>query len=406
MKKAPLSLELVPMDVPASHEAPAATSSTRESSTTTTPAQDVVAAAEAALDAHSIDIEPFERTFPKPAPRPPLPVAPAVSGSSADPFIAQALREYGQGDLDTPLWDHYLKLNDGNAEAAAAAYIPARAVALRMLGRKRPGAADRATARAPANDGPVSPEPSFWQRYRLAIVAAAVIVPASIAGAVLMSSRGDQTAPAAPAAAQARKAPAAAPAPARPPAAQAAAKPSASVALAQKVQELRDAGNFNVMVLYATEWTRKEPDNATAWDELRVGYVHLRQYDDARNAAKKAVQLAPEETRLWRNLAAVNLDLDDPEAALAAYEQAVARNSVDVDSLNAIALLQTRLGHPAEAKSAFERAAAASPGDAVTACLRGGIAQMPAARDAYTLSRQVRAIDDRCHGRAEPVAAR
>jgi hypothetical protein len=31
---------------------------------------------------------------------------------------------------------------------------------------------------------------------------------------------------------------------------------------------------------------------------------------------------------------------------------------------------------------------------------------MPAARDGYTMSRQVRAIDDRCHGRTEPVAAR
>jgi tetratricopeptide (TPR) repeat protein len=405
MEKSRLSLELVPMDAPGSEEEPAASPPTQQPSTTTTPAQDVVAAAEAALDSHSIDIKPVERAFPKRAPVPPLPVAPAVSGSSADAFIAQALREYAEGQLDTPLWDRYLKQNEGNAEAAAAAYIPARAVALRMQERKRREAAKRAAAQTQGEDNAsMLPAPSFWQRYKLAVVAAALIVPAGIAGAVLISSLGEETA-ATPVAAQTRKAPAAAPAP-RPTADKAAVKPAPSVPLAQKVQELRDAGNFNVMVLYATEWTRKEPENATAWDELRVGYVHLRQYDDARNAAKKAVQLAPDEARLWRNLAAVNLDLDDPEAALAAYEQATARNSVDVDSLNAIALLHTRLGRAAEAKSAFERASAASPGDPVTACLRSGVAQMPAARDAYTMSRQVRAIDDRCRGRTEPVAAR
>jgi tetratricopeptide (TPR) repeat protein len=405
MDKAPLSLELVPMDVPASDEPPAAPPATEQPSTTTTSAQDIVTAAEAALDAHSIEIRPLERTFPKPAPVP-APGAPDVSPPSGDAFIAQAMREYAQGHLDTPLWNRSLQQSQGNAEAAAAMYIPARAVALRMQERKRRETAKRAAMQTQADREPMLPEPSFWQRYKLAIVAAALIVPAGIAGAVLVASRGDETAAPVTVATPARKAPAAAPASATPAADAGAAKPSPSVALAQKVQELRDAGNFNVMVLYATEWTRKEPDDAAAWDALRVGYVHLRQYDDARNAAKKAVQLAPDEARLWRNLAAVNMDLDDPEAALGAYEQAAARNSVDVDSLNAIALLQTRLGRPAEAKAAFDRAVAASPGDAVTACLRGGVAQMPAARDAYTLSRQVRAVDDRCHGRAGPVAAR
>ena len=117
------------------------------------------------------------------------------------------------------------------------------------------------------------------------------------------------------------------------------------------------------------------------------------------------MQLAPDDARLWRSLAAVNMDIDDPEAALAAYEQAAARNSVDVESMQAIALLHARLGRPQESKAAFDRAAAANPADPVTACLRAGVAQMPAARDGYTLSRQVRAIDNRCHGRDDAVAS-
>jgi tetratricopeptide (TPR) repeat protein len=409
MDNAPLSLELVPIDVPASDQAPARPPAAPQSSPTTSSAHDVVAAAQASLDAHAIEIRPLERTFAKPAPVPAPGVGPGVaSPASADAFIAQALREYAQGHLDAPLWDRALKQSNGDAEAAAATYIRARAIALRMLDRKRRETAKRAAAQLPDDhDSAMLPERGLWQRYKLAIVAAALIVPAGIAGAMFAASRGDEAVEPVPVAARAHKAPAAAPAPA-PTAAvadHAGAKPSSSDALAQKVQELRDAGNYNVMVLFATEWTRKDPASATAWDALRVGYVHLRQYEDARNAAKKAVQLAPDDARLWRNLGAVNMDIDDPEAALAAYEQAAARNGADVDSLNAVAMLQARLGRPAEAKAAFERAAAAGPGDAVTACLRSGVAQMTAARDAYTLSRQVRAIDDRCHGRGEPVAA-
>ena len=131
----------------------------------------------------------------------------------------------------------------------------------------------------------------------------------------------------------------------------------ANAAFDRKVQELRDAGNFNVMVLFATEWTRKEPDNAAAWDELRIGYVHLRQYEDARSAAKKAVQLAPDDARMWRNLASVNMDLDDPEGALAAFEQASARNSTDVDSLHAIGTPQ----HAARQAAGSEGRASIAP---------------------------------------------
>ena len=110
----------------------------------------------------------------------------------------------------------------------------------------------------------------------------------------------------------------------------------------KKVQELRDAGNWNLVVLYAMEWTRKEPGNAMAWDQLRDGYRFLRQYEDARSAATKATQLAPDDARLWRKLGEANLDLDNPEGALAAFEQTVARNGQDVGSWQQIALIEAR----------------------------------------------------------------
>jgi tetratricopeptide (TPR) repeat protein len=385
MDTANLRLELVPIAESPSAEPPPPDAPSRPS-TTTEHLQDPVSVTEAALDA--IDLTPVVR------------VAPKLSDTqSIDPYVAQALREYASEKVDNPTWERALAQVNGDPTAAETVYVRTRAAALRAFDRQR-REARRAALAAHDNDPPyVEPAPA-WQRYKAAIVAGVAVVAVAIAAGVYMTSGGSE--PTAEAAPRPTVAAPVAPAPAR----AVTARPTpASVAFDKKVQELRDAGNFNVMVLFATEWTRKEPDNAAAWDQLRAGYVHLRQYEDARSAAKKALQLAPDDARMWRNLGDVNMDLDDPAGALAAYEQATARNSVDLDSLHAMALLNTRLGKPQEAKGALDRAAEAHPGDPVTACLRTGIAQMPPARDAYTISRQVRAIDNRCHGRSDAVAS-
>ena len=55
-----------------------------------------------------------------------------------------------------------------------------------------------------------------------------------------------------------------------------------------KVQELLHAGNWNVLVLHAAEWTRKQPENANAWKHLSVGYANLGQTADALAAMYRA----------------------------------------------------------------------------------------------------------------------
>jgi tetratricopeptide (TPR) repeat protein len=375
----PLSLELVPMEESASGAGP-------EPATSPPPAAAVVP-----QTADAIEIRPLER-----------PVPLRNGGGNTDGYAAQAAREFAEGTIEQPLWERALKQANGDETAAAAIYVRARAVALRLFDRDRaPRTPPRVQGPAIVEDDedelrrPAARRETVWTQYRYAIIAVGLAVPIAIAAAVWMFGRSSSPPPSAVTA----KAPAqAAPA----------GKPEAPTVVptdfAKKVQELRDAGNFNVLVLYAVEWTRKEPQNPAAWDNLRMGYLYLRQYEDALSAATKASQLAPDDARLWRQLGLVNLELDDPSAALNAFEQAAARNSADLDSLHQVALLNARLGRPQEAKAAFDRAAAASPGDAVTACLRNGVAQMPAARDAYTMSRQIRAFDDHCHGREEAAA--
>ena len=377
------SLELVPIEGdPAKPSAPAA------------PTPELVV--------DSIEIGPAER---------PIPIG---GGEIAkhNPYAAQAAREYAEGHVDQTLWDRALAQSNGDKTAAAAIYVRGRATALRLFDRhdKRPGARLRGTpapdiALVGRDSRPVVIRATFWEQYRYAIIAGAVALPIAIGAAMLSLNRTPASDTAAPS-------PAAAARPARAAVAPVAADKAEPLAkapgpdLAGKVQELRDIGNWNVMVLYAVEWTRKEPANAAAWEALRAGYMQLRQYDDALAAATKAVQLAPDEQRYWRYLGQVNMEIDDQAAALAAFEQASARNSLDIDSLQQMGLIHTRLGHPQDAKSAFDRALAASPGDAITNCLRNGIAQMPPAKEAYAVARQIKAIDARCHGRGDAVASK
>jgi tetratricopeptide (TPR) repeat protein len=121
------------------------------------------------------------------------------------------------------------------------------------------------------------------------------------------------------------------------------------------MQQLKNDGKWNVLVLYATEWARKEPNNAAAWYELSVGYANLRQLDEAFDAATKAVELSPGSALFWRNLGHINLAVDRlPEAGIA-FDRALAMSSDDVDALCGAALVAQRQGRPKDADAIAKR---------------------------------------------------
>jgi tetratricopeptide (TPR) repeat protein len=146
-----------------------------------------------------------------------------------------------------------------------------------------------------------------------------------------------------------------------------------------KIAELRLTGNWHVLVLYAGEWTRREPQNAAAWNELSLGYERLRQFDDAYNAATKAVALAPNISLYWRNLGQLDVELDLPEEALRAFEGAIALDDRDMHSLAQAGLLYWRLARVPEAKVALDKALALSAEDPDSLCLKALIANRPVA---------------------------
>ena len=133
-------------------------------------------------------------------------------------------------------------------------------------------------------------------------------------------------------------------------------------ALAATVRELKIAGNWNVLVLYANEWTRKQPNNPVAWRELSVGYANLQQFNDALDAATKAVELSPEDAAPWRNLGQINLTVDRLHEADIAFGRALALNPDDADARCGAALVAQRQEHPKDPNALTRRVGPADGG--------------------------------------------
>jgi Tfp pilus assembly protein PilF len=334
-----------------------------------------------------------------------------------DRFLADATREYEGGHIERPLWAHAVAQGDGDPAATLAAYLRARATALRLADREHrmpPSARRSRTAHPPQADADLpeasapepraSPRPSVpppWRRWWPAPVA---LVVAGVAAWALFAPGADRVVPppaaasvgataatASPAAGSDRQAPLTA---AVSPAAELAAQRAEREA---KVQELMSAGNWNVLVLHAAEWTRKDPNHADAWKYLAVGYANMRQHDDAFVAGEKAAQLAPAERELWRNLGRLGVAAGRPEAALHAYEQALAIDEHDAASLVQAGRLQAELGRLPQAKVTFDRALAASPGDPEALCGQAQVAQRQGrGKDAEAIVRDLRRGANEC----------
>jgi tetratricopeptide (TPR) repeat protein len=350
------------------------------------------------------------------------PHAPVPGG---DRYFAEATREFVKGHIDAALWTHALARAGGDETAARAGYLKARATALKLDRRERRAdsmerrvQAARALADIDAGDGDgvksaaAAAKAAKPGRRRL-LLAGALGAAVVVVIAVFAFLKSGDNAGAAAATSTSAKRPAA-------PAAKAAAKAAASVASAEasaqaideefaaRVQGLRDAGNWNVVVLQASEWTRRRPTNASAWGHLSAGYARLRQLDDAYESAKKAVELGPQDPHLWRNLGQVNQALNLPDAAIDAYERAIALNDRDIESLAQVGVLNAGLGRLPEARVAFDRVLALSPEDTEALCGQATIAQKQGrGKDADAILQKLKATDRTCVDRtavAPPTA--
>ena len=338
-----------------------------------------------------------------------------------DSFAAEAMREYKDGNIDLPLWSRAMAQHAGDQPAVVVAYLRARATVLKLERRQRrvddPNPPVRAaiparisTALRDDDDAMTAVSPLRLRAVRRYAVMAVPVVVALVAGVWWMVSSSDRDSVQA-------SYPVVAPAVAGSTVAVAVAPHAPRVTneedpgtyFAGKILDLKSAGNWNVLVLFASEWTRKQPSNATAWRELSIGYTNMRQFADALEAGTKAAQLAPADPRVWRNLAQVNLDLKEPEAALKAFERAAALNDLDVIILLQVGTLNVEINRLPQARAAFDRVLAADPDNQEALCGSASVAQRQGrGKDADSASRQLRTADRKCRelpGTAAPAVA-
>ena len=295
------------------------------------------------------------------------------AASAVDKTLAAATTEYEGGYVDMPLWDRAIAQANGDREAAIPIYLRARATALQVLTRnlRSSGPGIRAEARkhakrVTADDAREQAKPfkrrsaRFSGRQLAAIGAAgAGVVGCAVLLYVFVGGEPSPNPSVASTVANAVRSVSQSNAKkvaATPPSAKDSATPAAPRQdLRTKVEELRGTGNFPLLVLFAVEWTRREPTNADAWNQLSMGYEALRQYDDALDAATKAVELAPGNSLYWRNLGQMNLNANRPEEAVRAFDEAAALNDADVQSLVRAGILNVQLGRLPEASRALDR---------------------------------------------------
>jgi tetratricopeptide (TPR) repeat protein len=305
---------------------------------------------------------------------------------TGDVFLARAEKEYQEGHIDPALWRLAAAQGANDESVVVAAYLRARAKVLQLQQKRAtvPPAAGR-TARPIAGAGErkvvSAPPPAVAStnqagtrgrgmrpklKYLAAMGAAALAVVAAVVW-MFASESGSVRQPvvsAAPSSPNQTASPA----------------PSGSVqgdtagasqrdlrpAFETEIRDLKQAGNWNVVVLYASNWTRKEPNNASAWYELSVAYAKMRQLDDAFHAATQAAQLAPKDGSLWNNLGQVNLSLERLPEANAAFDKALGLRGDDPDALCGAALVAQRQGRRSDADALAGRIKSAAGCGGVT----------------------------------------
>ena len=292
--------------------------------------------------------------------------------TTADEFLAAAAKEYEAGTIDRLLWRQAADQHGRDVSLVIAAYLRARATALQLRhktaapGQIEPserGTTDSARAATRRVDPEphtesapdrfalgrlkgISPKAVYIAAGTLALVSAVAITYLVVSLRQSESSRPPVIAAAPSASRLASATPRQSEQALVMTSSRTGANENGASALAATVRDLKIAGNWNVLVLYANEWTRKEPNNAVAWRELSAGYANLQQFNDALDAAAKAVQLAPEDALSWRNLGQINLTVDRlPEAAVA-FDRALAVKPDDADARCGAALVAQRQARP------------------------------------------------------------
>jgi tetratricopeptide (TPR) repeat protein len=295
--------------------------------------------------------------------------------TTTDEFLGKAAKEYQEGRVDQALWRRAAEQCGNDASLMVPTYLRCRATSLQLQHKKDQSAqilARGASSTRGTTDPKVEPDPrkeivstrflgdrprnSKPKLWHVAAIVAALA--STVAFVYVLVSPPENESAKRPVASKATPSPSQSA-----PSAAGGTNPGGSQpTLAVTVQQLKSAGKWQLLVLNASEWTRREPGNATAWGELSFGYAKLEQFGEALDAAKIAVQLSPGDAVLWRNLGRINLDVDRLPEAGNAFAKALAVNPGDAEALCGAALVAQRQARPKDADNTIAKRVKTSDG--------------------------------------------
>ena len=108
---------------------------------------------------------------------------------------------------------------------------------------------------------------------------------------------------------------------------------------------------------------RDAPEAALAWYQLGLTYAAMQNYDDAKAALVKAIELQPKSLDFRGALGETLLGAHEPTAALAVFQEMTKADDASVAAYDGVARSYTALDRPADAEAAYRDAVARFPKD-------------------------------------------
>jgi tetratricopeptide (TPR) repeat protein len=84
--------------------------------------------------------------------------------------------------------------------------------------------------------------------------------------------------------------------------------------------------NWELMLDLCLKWTKSEPDDAYAWDNLGTAYLDLNRHNDAIDAFRQSIRIKPEDAGVWAMLGSTYNLLNRYDDAIEAFRQSIRIN--------------------------------------------------------------------------------
>ena len=128
---------------------------------------------------------------------------------------------------------------------------------------------------------------------------------------------------------------------------------------------LETAKDWQVMRDWCQKWTKSEPENADAWNNLGIAYDSLYRYNDATEACRQAVRIDPKNASAWYNLGIACYGLNRYDDAIEAYRQAIKMDPKLAAAWDDLGNAYDELNRHTEAIEAYRQAIKIDPKDAL-----------------------------------------